>query len=183
MGEKHPRPLWERQPQDSNESWPYFRAYRDLTGTRQLRRVRLAVTGATAPPMEQLKEWYDAHGWKERVAAYDAHMDALFQEEKEALLKQSARDMAAEHLAIVQDAAEIAQRGLEALVQAARENEAVGLLKPGELIKLMEAAIKLGRLVKGEATERGESKSTLDFSGHTVQELRQLAALRDKAKK
>ena len=177
------RPAWERQDNlDTSESWPYFKAFRDLKGARQLRRVRLSVPGV-ATTLEQLRTWHDAHDWKARTAAYDGHMDSVLQGEREAIMKVSAADLATQHMELVADAYEIAQRGLESLVQASRETEAAGLLKPGELIKLMEeAAIKLGRLVKGEATEIVEDKGP-DFSSLSLDELRKLRELQAKTKK
>jgi uncharacterized protein (DUF1778 family) len=175
----NPRPLWERQPYDTNESWPFFKAYRDLQGgARSLRRVRMS-SGGMATTLAELKGWYDAHNWKERVAAYDTHMDAILSEEKETLLKHAAKESTTEHLELLQDAAELAKRELEKLLQASRETAAHGLLKPAELVKLMETAIKLGRLVNDKPTEVVEERTNLD--NLTPEELLQLHALTKKA--
>ncbi len=147
-----PRPQWERQPCDTNESWPFFKAYRDLKGPRRLDRVRLAA-GGVAVTMQQLREWFTDHNWAERVKAFDAAMDAVVQEEREAELRQGAREMAADHLALVRDTLELASSELAKLVQSSRESAAHGLLKPAEVLKFVDAAVKLGRLVKGETTE------------------------------
>lgn len=144
--------MWERQDCDTNESWPFFKAYRDSKGTRRLERVRL-TGGNVAAPLHDLNRWFHDHRWAERVKAYDMALDAIVQEEKEAILRKSAKEMAADHLALVQDAHELASAELSKLIQASRENTMHGLLKPGELIKLIDAAVKLGRLVKGESTE------------------------------
>lgn len=182
-GKIQPRYLWERQAVDTNESWPYFKAYRDLKGSRRLDRVRLAADemgrrNPHAPTLQQLRDWCEQHQWRERVKGYDQHMDKILAEEKETALRESARDQAAAHLELIQDAHELAENELKKLLQASRESSAHGLLKPSDLFKLFEAAIKLGRLVKGESTEIAEER--VDLSKLSMEELKELRKLQAK---
>ncbi len=178
MTEKRHPPIWERQPCDTSESWPCFKIYRDAKGTRRLERIRYACPGL-AQPMADLYRWYVEHNWADRVKAYDLHMDGILQEEKDAIMRQSARDLAASHMALVQDAEELASNELGKLLQASRESAAAGLLKPGDLIKLIDAAVKLGRLVKGESTENVQVSG--DLENLTESELEAYLALAKKA--
>lgn len=159
--------LWDaadgqRMPADTDRSWAFFKAYRDLKGPRRLDRIRFASPGGgLGPTLAELKELHDTYGWRERVTAYDQHMDSVAQEEAEAIVRHTSKERMAEHLGLCQDALELASAELAKYIQASREGSAQGLLKVGEIAKLMELGIKLGRLVKGESTESVEVKGDL----------------------
>lgn len=188
--QKRPRPIWERGPLDTDQSWPYFVAYRNITsGARTLARiknepsndVKRPVLRGESPTLEKLSQWYLDQSWHDRVQAYDTHMDSVFQEEREALARLGGRKLAAEQMALLQTGKDAVEIELEKLLALARDSEHAAL-KPGELVKLMETVLKYQRLVAGESTEVIEERS--DLSDMSDEELAiRLSDLRSKKAK
>jgi hypothetical protein len=174
---------WEFDEQyDTPESFPYFRAYRD-SQHRVMQAARLAVwdhgTCTRATP-EQLRRWYVTGHWKERVAAYDAHMDAIYQDERECLRRKSAADLEQEHKAILAMQTEIVTLEMAKLASEVQGMPDTRALSVYQLRAMAEGLIKTSRLVAGEATERIES--TVDLSKLTDEELEAYCKLLDKAR-
>ena len=154
---------------DTDQSWPYFVAYRNITsGARTLARVRhepstdvkRPVLRGESPTIEKLSQWYLDQSWHDRVTAYDNHMDEVFQQEREALVRQGGARLAAEQMALLQTGKDAVEIELEKLLALAKDSEHAAL-KPGELVKLMETVLKYQRLVAGESTEIVEEKRDL----------------------
>lgn len=169
-----PRPVWERNAQDTNESWPYYKAYRDYrSGVRTLEEarqspsedVRRPLTRQGMPTIEQMHRWHSEGQWAMRVAAFDAHLDELQNEERELLFRQAGAiqgsAMAAEHLATLQTTLDIARDQQRKILEAVRSAD-FATMKPIEVLKYLETAVKLQRLIAGEATERVEETTDLD---------------------
>jgi hypothetical protein len=164
--------LWGRQPCDTEESWPAFCEYRDMR-TRRLR----CTTKAT---LEQVRKWYHEHNWKERVAAYDAHLDEVMLKERDEVLRQATRDVSAEHMEMLASAREICQLELARIATLTRDSRgANAVLKTPELIKLMHEVVKLDRLVRDQTTEN--VGSGIDLSKLSEEELEIYAKLVEKA--
>lgn len=187
--EKKPRPVWERGEADSNESWPYFKAYRDLSsGVRTLARVRFSpsedvrrpVNRSAAPTLEQMHRWYTEARWADRVAAFDAHMDSLQNEEREALVRHGGAKLAAEHIALLQDARDLIVAELQKLLEASKAGD-FPAMKPNEITRLMTEYMKFSRLIDGKPTEKIENH--FDLSGLSVEELRELQKLQAKVER
>lgn len=174
---------WDRQPYDSDRSWPYFVAYRDLTGARRIDKVRLAVDGTTAPTLLQLRKWYESGRWKARTEAYDRYMAKVFQEEKETTLRAMARDAAANEAALLQDGLELAKAEMAKVLDASRKSDAIGLVKIRELIALMKQVITLGRLSRGESTDNIKEVDDFDLTKLSDEDLAQWEALSAKVRK
>lgn len=165
---------WSRLDSDTDESWEAFVKFRDMKAPRRLSYLHGYPTG-------QLSEWYRKHNWRERAAAWDGHMDLILLQEREDFLRQSAKDLNAEHLAILHSTRQLVQRELDKFVAASLESDAVGMISPGALSHLIDGAVKLGRLVVGESTEN--VASDMDLSQLSVEELKQLRELRIKLNK
>lgn len=172
---------WERLPCDTEDSWPAFVAYRDALPPRKLLRPGSAGAKGITAPTSQIATWYKEHSWRERVAAYDSHLDAIRREEREGLLAVSERDSCAAHMSMLADARELVSRELSYLVESARKTDMPGLLKPGDLNKMLDSVVRLERLLRGQATDRTENGPTLDYSKLSLDELRTLEALQRKA--
>lgn len=179
-----PRPLWERQPCDTNASWPYFKAYRDIPPgiKRTLASVRFRpaqtnhhVPRDQAPTLQELNQWCIDHNWIERVAEYDKHLDHVHTQEVEGLVTESGRELAAKHLAMLQDAYQLAVEELQKFLRQSETLDAAPTLKMGDLNKLMENVVKLQRLVKGETTDSHEVRA--DLSKLSPEQLRQYLEL------
>lgn len=129
----------------------------------------------------ELQNWYNANMWADRVSAYDAHTDELKLAERDSVLAQTTREIAFEHMSMLQDARELASREVSKLLKASQESEMHGLLKPAEMIKMIDAVVKLDRLVRDQPTENTVIKE--DLSGLDLDDLKKLRELRQKLDK
>lgn len=163
---------WERQAGEDEEAWGAFQRYRDQTPPRR-------VIHAAAKRTELLSRWYNEHAWRERVAAYDVHLDAIRRETREAVLKEDEKSRAARQLGQLKMVQDILDRELAKLWKESTEAVPFGTIKVGELNKLMANAITLERLIRGESTENHAAVS-VELDKLTPDELRQLRALRAK---
>jgi hypothetical protein len=118
--------------------------------------------------------------WRERVAAWDDHLDAHRREEQETAASVSGKDIAAQHARLLQESAELVTREMDKLLKTAMSTDAE-TIKVRDLVALQDQVIKLGRLTRGESTEN--VATDMDLSHLTVEELRELQRLRDKARK
>lgn len=164
---------WERQDNEPDEAWSAFRNFRDMLPPRRIR---------SAAPKDSsiLQRWASEWRWRERALAYDRHIDAQVVEERASVLKQNEEHRVAKQLSILLDAEDLAGSELRKLLAAASQGEGVGLLKPSDVVKILETSIKYQRLIRGEATERVETAQ--DLSRLSIQELELLKALEEKIK-
>jgi hypothetical protein len=166
---------WDRQAGDTDESFLWFQAYRDATPPRRLDRVRTAVPGKVAPPLQALLEWHQAGCWADRASAWDAHLDEIRQAEREDAVRAGARAQAdADEQTLVRDLRELALREVDKLVRTSVASDAE-TLRPGVILKLAELGIKLGRLQRGESTEN--TATSVDLSGVSTEALREARKL------
>jgi hypothetical protein len=108
-------------------------------------------------------------------------MDEILVTEREALLKDSTRTAMAEHVSLLNDSRQVAAQELAKLLEYSSSTPAGGILKPNELIKLIDATIKLDRLVRGESTEIVEERT--DLSKLSIEDLRKLKEIKEKLPK
>jgi len=167
---------WEQWEGEPEEAFAAFVQYRDQTKPRAI----LRVFGARNT---KLLEWSQTFEWKRRVLAYDRHHDAIRLEATESVLAQKGAEVAAEHLLLLKDTRELVARELKKLVEASRNSDMPGLLRTNDLIKMTDMVVKLDRLLRGESTENLGVTDELDYSGLTIEEIKQLKDLRAKAKR
>lgn len=172
------RPLdpWERQPYDSDESWSVFVEYRDQNPPR--RGLQVFVKGRAVSPIK-VATWMREHYWAERVAEYDRHLDGIRLREREAFLRQSAKEITAEHMRILAISRDVAYREI-AKLQATVAESAGEVLRPRDLFALIESATKLDRLIRGESTENIQENGP-DLSHLSEEELSALGSMLEKS--
>ncbi len=146
--EKPVQLIWERLATEDDHAWDAFKQFRDAVPPRRQRSV---IGHGTCP----VSHWYNEHRWVERVDAYDRHMERVAQSEREAQLRQNAKDVSAEHMAMLQSARHVAQRELDKLRESVVRGDGQ-MMRPTEIIRLLETVVKLDRLVRGESTEAVE---------------------------
>lgn len=164
---------WDRFPCDSDESWEAFQLY---LSQRPPRRLYLSPHGVRLP-INKARKFYTEGLWAERARAFDTHCAKVKNEEIEALVAHSAREIMAEHLAMLADAREVLGIELEKLLAQTKGSE-YNALKPRDLTNLLDAVIKFDRLLKDQATEKVET--TLDLSKLSLEEIRELERLQGK---
>lgn len=110
----------------------------------------MSLRGRAVDPIK-VANWYREHYWPQRVAEYDRHLDDINRAEREACLSKSSREAMADHIAMIEQGKEIAMRELEKLLATVKDS-AAEVLKPRDVIHLLDATIKADRLIRGEAT-------------------------------
>ncbi|MFF2612358.1 hypothetical protein [Kitasatospora sp. NPDC058046] len=128
---------WERQPGESARKHGQFVTYRDLGRARTL--VRAAETLTLAPG--HVRNVAAEFRWRERVEAYDRHLDRLY----EATWLEERRKAAEADSKILGAAiGKLAQR-----LGTLRADD----LTPGDFIRLMDVAMRHRRVLFGDPTE------------------------------
>ncbi len=171
MSPQAPDP-WERQPYDTEDSWPIFLAYRDQTPPR---RGVLSMLQTRRHDPIKIARWAREHFWRERAAEFDRHLDEIRIRTREAALAQSSQEVAAEHMAILSRLRDVATQEAEKLLATVRESDGE-VLRTRDLIRLVEGVTKLDRLVRGESTERVDVEGP-DLGGVSDEDLERAAAL------
>lgn len=172
-----PKPIpepWERQDAESEEAWAAFRTYRDMPADARM--ITRAATRSTAT----LSKWFNEHGWNQRCRAYDAKFDQIRVDEREAMYRRSAQQIAIDHMLMLSDARELVQREIAKWTEASRSSPMHGLVKVADITKLFDMVVKLDRLIRGETTENVGSKD-LNYANLSPEELDTLNTLLDKA--
>jgi len=162
---------WDRQPTEPDDAWEAFKKYRSQQHPRHAAKVY-------GYPVADRARWFVDYHWTDRCKAYDLYLEGVYHDEFEARFRDGARAMAEAHLAMLKDARELAAMELEKMRRVSEESEQYGVMKAGELIKLLEASIKLERLVRGESTENVQQ--SMDLSKLSVDELKLWNDLQEK---
>ncbi len=168
---------WNRLPDETEEEFEFFTHYRDQRPPRNIIRVAKATPGLGIHRAQMLSK---KHDWPERTREFDAHLRAIHQREVENVVRETAKERAVEHLALLGEAREIASLELSKLLKWVRETE-IGVMQPGQVLKILETVIKCERLVAGESTENTQNTQLFDLSGLSVEELRALGSILGKA--
>ena len=180
------RRLWERRADEPDNAFGAFQRYRDMTtrtgpiaGQRRTTTKLHALTEGEPDrwARDTLRMWCKDYEWRARAAAYDFHLDRLALDTTE----KTVREMHQRHVRLAMRLQDIAGTELEKLAHKARE--AAKRLKDvgtGDLVRFAEQGVKLERLARGESTETVEGR--LDLSRLSLEDLKALKALRDKAK-
>lgn len=142
---------WERQRGEGEEAWAKFLAFRDAPLPRRIIRPG---AGRTQDLYRMANEWR----WFERVEAYDNHLQRIRQKEIDAFVKQNAKEVAAEHMAVLRDAREFAAIEISRMLERARRNAIDGALKPAEVFRLYELALKYDRVYRDQANDIVEDR-------------------------
>jgi hypothetical protein len=154
--------LWGRQDCDNEDSWAAFLEYRDQKPPRRLHKVR--------KNMEERQKWFFDNCWEIRVQAYDNYLDAAQIEAKRGILAQKTEEITAEHMSLLNDLREAATIAASKWLQMEKESDAPYILRVSDLTKLVDAVIKNDRLVRGETTDKTETK--IDLSDVPLENLR-----------
>lgn len=131
---------WEKLPDETGKAYEAFCIYRDMGIDRSIHKVALKRT-ESGPHTSRLKEWSRKYHWILRATAYDEHLDDIrrFRNE-EALVEMSER-----HAREAQLLQEKAITKLKALN--------IDDMKPFDVIKFYDTAVKIERLSRGVPTE------------------------------
>jgi hypothetical protein len=131
---------WDKQPGETNRQYMGFLTYRNLGMRRSIRRLREEFYSRSHSSHSTLAEWSATHRWQERCAAWDRHeADRVADETRQAIV-----DMNKRHAAIANAALNKAVENLTALDAST--------LTPRDLVAMIDLAVKVERLARGEAS-------------------------------
>lgn len=167
---------WNRQPFDHTEDrWAAFRSYLMQPHPRSVHRAAQSagVSASTAT------SWSTSCYWSVRVKAFDLAVQGQWLSKVQEVVEVNAENFASQHTKILAMGTELAMREVSKYVAASKEGNVIGLVSMGELNRLIENMVKLGRLTAGESTENVEH--TLDFTKLSIAEAKQYKALNKKA--
>lgn len=167
---------WERQAGEGEDAYHKFLAYRDAPRPRRM--VRPGA-GNTAELYKVAREW----NWFQRIEAYDRYIDRIRLEEVRKWNEQDAREVTAEHMAILRDMREFAAIEMSRILERAKQAAIDGTMKPAEVIRLTEVMLKYDRLLRNQSTESTLVVSETNLSEMTIDELREAQSLVQKMTK
>lgn len=147
MSDEEKQP-WDRLTDESSKAYAHFCLYRDMGLSRSLRAVE-NVDGCTSG-YRQLGRWSSKWRWVERCQDYDDHLqrqDRLRQEKER-------KDMLTRHGKIAVLGQNLVVKGIEKLIADVEHGKRD--LSAADASRLLDVAVKIERLSRGEPTEISE---------------------------
>jgi hypothetical protein len=173
----HARP-WVRQPFDTDLSWALFSEYLMLPPPRRLQ--DLARQGRTLTTY-QLETLAFEDGWAKRAYAWDQHLDQLRFQTVEQVVQEDARTRAERQGRVgkkLQRLAELVTDQNIALAEKAGGFDSGITLR--DAIRAAAVGVRIERIALGDTTDKIETVGP-DLSAFTVEELREIQRLQEKA--
>lgn len=168
---------WHQKQDESSDAFVAFSAYLDQLPPR--RGLLVSLSGMPVSPA-LLVDWYSRHQWQERAAAWDARLSEIRDAERETLLRQTIREIDAEHMSALATLREVTVREALKLLEDSKASTNAKLA-PRDLIRFLESVVKCDRLIRGQATER--VTQVLDMSTLSDEDLAMAEAILAKAEK
>lgn len=166
---------WHQEETESADAFTAFSAY--LAQVPPRRGLLVSLAGMPINPV-LLAEWYKAHRWRERAAAWDAHFADIRDAERAALLAQTTREVDAEHMNACASLRQVAITEALKLLEDSKQSP-TAKLHPRDLTRLLDVVVKVDRLIRGQVTEI--VSQTYDFTKLTDAELEQAEKILSKA--
>lgn len=138
------KPIWEKQPRETYTAFDQFRLYREMGSGRSFTAVANEVGVRADTIAVRARLWQ----WRERVAAWEQHLDKLRQEEFE----QEGRSMARRHARIGMLLQNKAEEAVGMLVFDANDNRP----SAKDVAVLADTGVKMERAARGENTNEGQ---------------------------
>jgi len=139
---------WDRQPGETSKAYAHFCLYREMGVSRSLRQMQ-KVPGCTAV-VRQLNRWSSKWRWVQRCQQYDDHLERQARREQE----RERKEMVKRHAKIAVLGQNLVVKGLEKLV--AEIEDGSRRATASDLSRLLDVAVKVERLSRGEPTEISE---------------------------
>jgi hypothetical protein len=164
--------LWDRLENEPERAYRAFEAYRNLpSGERTLiEAYRQHVDNPhAAKPSDTWSRWFSEFAWRERAAAYDAHIDRLREESREKVIQQEAEEQARQVERMSGRFNELMTLTYERVMEYMESGDFLSQMRPQDAINIMrlhlEATQKLGD------TNTQTSDSVVDWSEDEQREL------------
>jgi hypothetical protein len=182
-GEPIERRAWDQLAGESDKAYRIFHTYLELGADRTIL-AACKVCGKRSS--RRAEQWSVKWRWKERASAWDTHLHRQAEVRAEDLTA----DLQRRHAYIAQAMAEFVEIELAATLRKSKRADEntpdrdTPLVSANELKNIAKNAVEIGRLITGQPTEHAKvTEGAPDYGQLSVEELRQLRALREKAKK
>jgi len=139
---------WDRLTGESSKAYAHFCLYRDMGLTRSIRQMP-RVSGCTSV-VRQLNRWSSRWRWVERCQSYDDHLQLQDRLRKE----KERKDMLTRQWKIAVLGQNLVVKGIEKLLADVEQGKRD--LSASDASRLLDVAVKIERLSRGEPTEIAE---------------------------
>lgn len=159
---------WERLDDETDAPWRVFEVFLAMPAPRSLEGLvpLTAHLHATGYAYETLKGWSHDWLWFPRARAFDEHLARRARRAQERATESVAAEMARRHARAAKRLLALAERGIASLEKRDKNG---ATLTPADVERMVKTGIVLERLVRGDATERVETR--VDLSKLTLEQL------------
>lgn len=164
-------PIWERQPEEPEKAWEAFVIYKEMEDRKV---VGVAKMLGKAGPT--LHFWSSKYRWRERIVAFEREKEKI----KDNAEFDEIKKMHRRHIRLAMKLQDLTGNELKKLIKESNRTDHA-MTGPKAISQILERAVRVERLSRGESTEKVETQ--LDLSKLSVEELHTLKILRDKARK
>lgn len=149
--------IWDRMPEESFRQFAAFALYRDLGPTRSLS-IIADESGYGKSTIDRLSIRYR---WRERVSAYEKHLDGL----KQAATKLQTYNMAQRQAALGLKMQDLAGKRLQQFIDTP---DLQATMTVSDVAKLASEGVRIERLAEGESTSNEDNKITFVLAGQSL---------------
>ena len=170
--EKKARELWERLAHEPERAFRAFEAYRNLpSGERTvIEAYRSHVGNPDAPkPSDTWSRWSSEFAWRERAAAYDAHIDRLREKSIEKVIQQQAEEQARQLERMRGRFSEMMTLAYSEAIDFLEGGDFVQQMRPQDVINIMKLHFEVTQKM-GDANTQS-TDSVVDWSEDEQREL------------
>lgn len=157
------QPAWEKQPNETELVFGYFKFYRDLPPKE---RTLQAVADHFNMGEMGIRRHSRTHDWANRAALWMAHKDAVENEEE----IEGIRRMKQRHFEVAEKAITLAAQELDKLVKLSKDNNKKLVIEPRDIKGILAEAVKIqavaanqpSQITKNQVDTRSDLKELLE---------------------
>ena len=157
------REAYDRQNKETDRQWEAFIIYRDMGSSRTLRvtaevyRETHGLTSLIASTERTVQMWSVRWHWRDRCAAWDRTKD---RHRRRAALEDVAK-MRDRHIKLSTSVQSLAASELAKWLKETKKNKKI-TIEVGDLLRVLEAGVKLERISRGEPDTIQEQRQEMD---------------------
>jgi hypothetical protein len=166
------RELWDRLENEPERAYRAFESYRNLpSGERTLIEAYRQHVGNphAAKPSDTWSRWSSEFAWRERAAAYDAHIDRLREKSIEKVIQQEAEEQARQVERVRNRFNELMAITYERAIEYMEDDSFVEQLRPADVVQILKLHLETTLKLSEPASEGPDS--VVDWSEDEQREL------------
>jgi hypothetical protein len=166
------RELWDRLENEPERAYRAFESYRNLpSGERTLIEAYRQHVGNphAAKPSDTWSRWSREFAWRERAAAYDAHIDRLREKSMEKVIQQEAEEQARQLERMRGRFNELMTITYEKVIEYLESEDFVQQMRPQDVINIMKLHFEVTQKLRDTNTQTPDS--VVDWSEDEQREI------------